>query len=153
MRFVLLLFLTLSIFLIVPIFYTQVRQSINDDIFVQENRYPRGAQNYAYTHGLTGNVFNYYSWGGYMIWKFPQYKTFIDGRMTSWNERGVYILNEYIKVVRLQTDVNKKLDSYNVKWILFPTDSKLVESIRKPGSGWEAVYSDNIATVLVKKSS
>jgi hypothetical protein len=31
-----------------------------------------------------GNLFTEYGWGGYVLWKYPERKLFVDGRMPSW---------------------------------------------------------------------
>jgi len=46
--------------------------------------YPVDAVKFMIKNTLEGKIFADYSWGGYIIWKTPQLKTFIDGRMPSW---------------------------------------------------------------------
>ena len=46
--------------------------------------YPVEAVKYLKTQITEGNVFSDYGWGGYLIWKYPEKKVFIDGRMPSW---------------------------------------------------------------------
>ncbi|HSW96285.1 MAG TPA: hypothetical protein VLF89_00515 [Candidatus Saccharimonadales bacterium] len=46
--------------------------------------YPKDATAYLQKHPSSGNIFSPYAWGGYLIWKLPQKKVFIDGRMPSW---------------------------------------------------------------------
>lgn len=44
-------------------------------------RYPVEAVSFLKEHKLSGNMFNPYIWGGYLIWElYPEYKVFIDGR-------------------------------------------------------------------------
>jgi len=60
-----------------------------------------------------GNMFNEYSWGGYLIWKLPEYKTFIDGRMPSWrDESGYSVFEEYVEI---KNNLPKRsLDNYSI---------------------------------------
>jgi tetratricopeptide (TPR) repeat protein len=46
-----------------------------------KEHYPSGTVKFIADHGLEGNIFNYYDYGGYLIWHlYPQLKVFIDGR-------------------------------------------------------------------------
>ncbi len=66
--------------------------------------------------GLKGNMFNEYSWGGYLIWKLPEHKVFIDGRMPSWrDETGYSIFEEYLEMKK-RTASSDEWDKYNIKW-------------------------------------
>ena len=56
-----------------------------------------------------GNMFNEYSWGVYLIWKLPEYKTFIDGRMLSWrDESGYSVFEEYVEITRSEEKKTNK---------------------------------------------
>jgi len=49
--------------------------------------------------GIEGDMFNEYDWGGYLIWKLPEYKTFVDGRMPSWrDDTGYSAFEEYLEI-------------------------------------------------------
>ena len=53
--------------------------------FSKENTfYPVNAVQYLANNQPHGNIFSDYGWGGYLIWKLPEKKVFIDGRMPSW---------------------------------------------------------------------
>lgn len=45
------------------------------------------------------NILNDYGWGGYLIWKMPELKVFIDGRMPHWIDmNGNSAMKDYIKI-------------------------------------------------------
>lgn len=48
------------------------------------NGYPAYAVTYLQNHLPNGQIFSSYNWGGYLLWKLPEKKDFIDGRMPSW---------------------------------------------------------------------
>jgi hypothetical protein len=50
---------------------------------------PKGAVEYLKHHPSKGNLFAEYDWGGYLIWKYPEKKVFVDGRMPSWHAASV----------------------------------------------------------------
>jgi hypothetical protein len=45
------------------------------------------------------HIFNDFGWGGYLIWKAPEIKIFIDGRMPAWRaDIGRSAMDDYVKV-------------------------------------------------------
>lgn len=74
----------------------------NTDVELEKAGFPIKSVEYLNTNNPDGNMFNNYGWGGYLIWKLPQYKTFIDGRMATWHIRegtkNNYALTDYYKI-------------------------------------------------------
>lgn len=72
--------------------------------FSESVYYPQNAIVYIQNHVPSGNIFSTYGWGGYLLWKLPEKKTFIDGRMPTW--------------INMQAPVNESknafLDSQNI---------------------------------------
>jgi hypothetical protein len=145
-----LLFLLLSTLGVGTIFLQDARQCTNPDYWTTKQRYPKAALDFASTHSITGNVFNYYGWGGYMIWNYPAYKTFVDGRMPSWRQGDKSVFEDYMRVVKAPTQYLPSLAAYTVDWIVYPVDSEFVTVLRSPTSGWREVYSDDIAAIFVE---
>ncbi|TAN43394.1 MAG: hypothetical protein EPN25_01030 [Nitrospirae bacterium] len=59
--------------------------------WIHSANFPVSAADFIQANRLTGNMYNYYAWGGYLIWRlFPEQKVFIDGRALS---EHVYRLN------------------------------------------------------------
>ena len=56
----------------------------NSNLFksgIKANKYPEGAVKFLKANRISGNMFNPYVWGGYLMWAlYPDYKVFIDGR-------------------------------------------------------------------------
>jgi hypothetical protein len=49
--------------------------------WVSPSQYPVRAADYVIARNLQGNLYNYYTWGGYLIWRLgPERKVFLDGR-------------------------------------------------------------------------
>jgi hypothetical protein len=61
---------------------------LHDNFLIENEFYPKQEVAYLKTHLPTGNLFSIYDWGGYLIWKLPEKKVFIDGRMPSWRWQG-----------------------------------------------------------------
>ena len=117
------------------------------EYYCQEVSYPYKAVEYIKKHSLSGNMFNLYNWGGFLIWQLPEYPVFIDGRMP-----GGKIFSEYKQVVNLEEEWQKVLEKYQVEWILVH-NGFLFEQIVTSENNWEKVYEDEIAVVLVKKEA
>lgn len=143
-------FLILSTLVISAIFVTEVREATDNPYWTEKQGYPQQALDYAFANGVTGNVFNYYGWGGYMIWKYPTVKTFIDGRMPSWRKGEESVFEDYIEIVDLPSQNVDLFDDYKVRWIVYPSDSKLVDYL-KISNAWQELYSDDIAAVFVRR--
>lgn len=94
---------------------------------------------------LSGNMYNFYNWGGYLVWDLREYPTFIDGRMP-WGK----VFDEYQEVMDLQGNWREILNKYNVNFMILPR-SKFLEEIVKMDNKWEEAYSDDIAVVLVRE--
>lgn len=79
---------------------------------------PQGALPFLKTLPLSENLFNEYGWGGYLIWKIPERKVFIDGRMPSWREDGQFIFGDYVKIMKVEPGFQDILKKYNIKIML-----------------------------------
>jgi hypothetical protein len=64
------------------------RQVIQQQATVENNRFPARAVAFLHTHPPSGPMFNYYDWGGFLIWKlYPPLRVFIDGRADVYGEK------------------------------------------------------------------
>jgi hypothetical protein len=92
--------------------------------------YPQNAVSYITENGIPGRIFSDYGWGGYLIYKIPDNKVFIDGRMPSWklspNEKifpeSAY--TEYTKIVSGRSDFEKEFEKYGISMVLWPARQK-----------------------------
>ena len=77
--------------------------------------YSVAAVNFLKTLPLSENLLNEYGLGGYLIWKLPERKVFIDGRMPSWRENGQFVFGDYIKIMGAESGAEALLKKYNIK--------------------------------------
>ncbi len=112
----------------------------------QSLQYPQNAIVFLSKHLPEGNIFVPYEWGGYLDWKLPQKKVFIDGRMPSWrwnalsNSESNNAFLEYREVnstIPVATFVNK----YHITTFLMP---KYVESTRSDRNSFMQVIVPNL---------
>ena len=99
--------------------------AINGSLYLREGKfYPVGAVNYLQENPPDGEIFSLYGWGGYLIWRMPEQKVFIDGRMPSWrwndapdNETG-HAFDDYMDLFKGDIDLVQTFDKYNVDTVL-----------------------------------
>lgn len=78
--------------------------------------YPKEAADFIIENKIEGPMYNFYTWGGFLIWKmYPQYQVFIDGRAIDdlVNRTADFILKTF-------PGWEKHLDAYNINFIVVP---------------------------------
>jgi hypothetical protein len=114
--------------------------------------------------------------GGYLIWKIPERKYFIDGRMPSWRQNNQFAFGDYIKVVNAEENFQEILEKYNIKIIvtvnknktkihddiltkfaknhdwfnLFTSENQECFYEKLLNTGWRNVYQDDTTVILRK---
>ncbi len=97
---------------------------------------------------VQGPIFNLYEWGGYIAWKTPETKTFIDGRADIYEYTGV--MKDYLDAAALKNTL-EILDKYGVRSVMFPPEYPLSYFLRLRPE-WKTAYSDKVCAILVKTS-
>lgn len=97
--------------------------------------------------GARGNLFNYYNWGGYILYAgYPKYSVFIDGQDQDTRPDG--IASQYMKVYRLSPGWEEVLRRFDIGWVLIPHNSPLSLMLRKTND-WQLRYEDTTADLFV----
>lgn len=96
---------------------------------------------------LRGNMFNDFSFGGYLIYSaYPNYKVFIDGRTYTYgNER----VKEYLTIDGLKPGWEEIIEKYHINWIIFNPDSALSRFLLERQE-WRLIYADRVANIFLK---
>ena len=87
--------------------------------------YPTGAIEYLKDSGIKGNLYTDYGWGGYMDWKMPEVKGFIDGRMATWKWKSPdptysdYVFDEYLDIT-FRGKWQPWFDKYGIATVVLP---------------------------------
>lgn len=144
------------------------------------NYYPRGAVTYLKQSNPSGQIFSEYGWGGYLIWKMPEKKVFIDGRMPSWRWHAPEgeedsAFDDYNKLLKGDLDYKKVFDKYNIQivvWVKQKEKTALNTYFEKAenfltqfgyqkqefkllkqleNDGWRKVYQDEVSVVIKKE--
>ena len=103
---------------------------------------------------LDGNIFANYEWGGFLIWKKPKSKVFIDGRMPAWKDvNGENSYPIFLKVLQTQKGWNEKLIGLKTDYILISPNTFLDAKLRSnpEAYGWRIIHREEYA-VLYKKA-
>ncbi len=138
--------------------------------------YPDNAIQYIHTHPSLGNLFAPYDWGGYLIWKLPDKKLFIDGRMPSFRRTDApsleskYAFIEYRHIINGQTPFINAIKKYHITTVILPKTNlqkkkkttdilSNILHLQEPNIpylivqmkqlGFKEVYKDNIAVVYM----
>lgn len=147
---------------------------LNDEEF-----YPKEAVAYLFDNPPQGEVFSEYGWGGYLVWKMPGRKVFIDGRMPSWrwdspNDNELdSAFDTYNEIRRGEIEYQEVFDKFGIDTVLWPRPkekgpiekfSKKVENVfpflnnsedydfltDMEGDGWVRVYEDEVSYIYKK---
>ncbi len=104
---------------------------------------------YIIDNNLTDNLMTYYGWGGYLIWRFPQIKPSIDGRMHLWrDDTGYSAFEDYYSYEQNMADVDKSTYHVVLMFNQKPVYKRLNELANE--GKWQKVYEDKFGGVFVR---
>ncbi|HKZ34890.1 MAG TPA: tetratricopeptide repeat protein, partial [Patescibacteria group bacterium] len=105
--------------------------------------------------GITGQMYNHYGIGGYLIFAgYPHRLVFMDGRA----HYPVSFFDEYITATNTKESLQKVIDKYNITYFVLesPTESKstgfAAEFLSEKDSGFSLIYWDNYTMIYLKDS-
>lgn len=113
--------------------------------------YPIRAVSYLSAHPCSGNLFNAYNYGGYLIWKLPSEPVYIDGRMPSWRDsNGVKYFATYENIIGNQSIQQAQFAKYNIRCAVVTNDSEFFMMIQNlKNQHWETVVNANQSVLLI----
>jgi hypothetical protein len=114
----------------------------------QEERLPVRVAEYLNTQRPAGPLFNSYNWGGYLLFKAPDYPVFVDGRTDLYGD--AFLTNEYYATATGGADWRKTLDQYRINLVVVEAQSGLARGLRAE-PGWKLDYEDPMAVVFVRE--
>lgn len=165
-------------FMALGILLLNIILAANESYSISESKfYPKEAVIFLQNNLPEGEVFSEYGWGGYLIWKLPQKKVFIDGRVPSWRWKNppsdnlVSSFDTYNEILAGKTDYKEVFKKFNVDIVLWRKQKKttpldeLYEHLEKylkifgwepsvfnfsealEKDGWERIYEDAVAVI------
>lgn len=111
-----------------------------------DDKFPTAALDFMQRQHMTGRVFNEDWWGGYMEWKTPALKPFMDSRADIFVYNGAF--DDYLSIVRLRQPF-EVLDKLRIDYVLLEPQQPLVYFLKR-SPAWRMVYSDPVAVVLAR---
>ncbi len=119
---------------------------------------PKGAADFLAKLEISGNMFNEYGFGGYLIWRlYPDKKVFIDGRSLEPDVYDEYRIMAFASVGQNQSreDIIKK---YTISFIVMPPLMPrglvypLVEELFER-EDWTLIYNDQLSLIFLRNNS
>lgn len=102
---------------------------------------------------IVGNVFAPYSWGGLLIWQYPEKKVFVDGRMPSWRRENPssgekWVFKTYLELVSGEQSPTEVFEKYQISTVIYPISDQgiFLDNLQKVG--FKVVYKDENALIL-----
>ena len=111
--------------------------------FYESQLFPEEAVSWLDEKNQTGNILNEYNWGGYLIWRLPEYKVFVDGRTDLYGDE---ILTEWLSFLDGGEKTRKFLAQWEVNYVMLQPDRQVVSDLLE--MGWEKIYEDEKAVIL-----
>ena len=118
------------------------------DELARVGNYPFDAVRHLKENPIEGNMFNEYNWGGFLIWQYPEKKTFLDGRMPSWKIGEQHVFKEFSDTMSYNDGWEKTFEKYAVSFALVYNNA--FNKIMFERIGWRQVYADNLAAIYQK---
>jgi hypothetical protein len=134
----------------------------NSNLFksgIKANNYPEGAVKFLKANRISGNMFNPYVWGGYLMWAlYPDYKVFIDGRgligevffqevkimeASPENIAGLPAWKAFLNVYNVSSIITYSVGNFTGRIV------PLIPSLLHDPE-WRLVYFDNISLIFVR---
>ena len=109
-------------------------------------RYPNKALPFLDNFHPDGNVFNEYTWGGFLIWHEHRIPVFVDSRVDIFEYNGTF--KDYLDIVHLTNSI-ALLNKHQIKYVLFQPNSQLV-TLLQATHDWKVDYQDD-TTILLER--
>lgn len=121
---------------------------------LRANQFPQGAVDFMRKNGLSGKIFNTFSWGGYLTWSlFPQSKAFIDGRVLDSRP-----LRDYTHILWATPYGIRQLENHQFDFVLiqygnvFTGEQYKLNDYLQQNPQWQMIYRDQLGYLFARKS-
>ncbi len=113
-----------------------------------DHEYPTAALAFMQRQHIQGRIFNQYGWGGYMEWKTPELKPFIDGRADIFVYNGTFDDHFHATMIDKPMEI---LDKYRIDYVIMAPQEPLMY-VLEHSAAWHILYSDRVAKVYGRQS-
>jgi hypothetical protein len=122
---------------------------VTQPAFVQQNiqaMFPDRAAAWVDNNQPSGKLFNDYNWGGFLIWRLPEYPVFIDGRTDLFTDQQI---KTYLDTIAGKPGWEQTLADNQISVVMIPSESGLAERLNQ-NPDWRISYSDDVAVVYLR---
>jgi hypothetical protein len=117
------------------------------DAHFDAKRFPVAAVDYLEKQDVQGPLVSPDYWGGYLIYQlYPRVRMVVDDRHDFYGEE---FLKSYLKMVHVEPGWEGFLEEHKARSVLVPRKSALANILAET-SGWQAIYSDDVAVAFVQ---
>ncbi len=89
----------------------------------------------------TGNMFNEFNWGGYLLHRlWPHHLVFMDSQTDFYGES---LTRDYSQIINARNGWEARMEEYKIDWVVITNDSPLATAL-----DWDVLYQDETATIL-----
>ena len=120
---------------------------IDEQAITEKVKFPAAAVDWVVANHPSGNIYNTYGWGGYLIWRLPDYPVYIDGRADLYGDR---FIESYIQTYNAQSGWEENLANNNVNLVLVENGSGIGNALKQT-LGWELVFDNESALLFQRK--
>lgn len=126
----------------------QVAGTLSGNEAAQREAFPADAVDFLVENEVSGNMYNLYHWGGYLIWRlYPEQAVFIDGRADVY---GDAFIDEYLHAYQLRKDWQETFERYDVNLVIIDKGSSL-STVLSESPTWEERYVGEKAVVFIQR--
>lgn len=90
---------------------------------------------------------NSYTWGGYISWKSPEMKIYIDGRTDLYGEK---LIQDWIEMVNGGETWMEKFELYDINCVFLEEDRPIINLLGY--NGWQVIYSDGLSVIMTNQN-
>jgi hypothetical protein len=120
------------------------------DAHFDAKRFPEAAVNYLEKQNVQGPIVSPDSWGGYLIYRlYPRVRMVVDDRHDFYGDE---FLKSYLKMIHVEPGWDDFLRQHEAHCIVVPRNSALANILAET-TGWQPVYTDDVAAVFVRTSA
>jgi hypothetical protein len=125
------------------------RQVVQEDALLHFDRrvFPVQAADWLEEHPQSGQMFNEFNWGGYLLYRlWPDQRVFLDSQTDFYGEA---LTREYEQVITASEGWEDVLARYDVSWVILSQEVRLAR-ILQDHADWEMIYKDGTAIIMCK---
>ena len=124
------------------------QQQAGEQAQSEAQNFPKQAADWILAHRPTGNMFNAYSWGGYLIYRlYPDFPVYIDGRADLY---GPAFFSQYAGTALAKPGWEETFSKENIAYVLVEQNSALADALRQ-SPGWAIPFEDDLSVIFQRR--